>query len=134
MNLPCPARWRTAGIVIAAFLLFSSSNAYAQNAGVEESRVASELREGNNAKALELLSTALQKYPDDAQLWTMQGVAYSRQGQKKEALAAFQHALKIAPNTIPALEGAAQLEFEGSDPRGIPHLDHLLKLRSEDTT
>ena len=134
MNLPCPARWRTAGIVIAAFLLFSSSNAYAQNAGVEESRVASELREGNNAKALELLSTALQKYPDDAQLWTMQGVAYSRQGQKKEALAAFQHALKIAPNTLPALEGAAQLEFEGSDPRGIPHLEHLLKLRSEDTT
>lgn len=134
INLPCPACWRTACAVIAAFLLFSSSSAYAQNAGVEESRVASELREGNNAKALELLSTALQKYPTDAQLWTMQGVAYSRQGQKKEALAAFQHALKIAPNTIPALEGAAQLEFENSDPRGIPYLERLLKVRPEDTT
>lgn len=123
-------------IVVAALgtSLLLSLAAHAQNAGVEENRVASELRDGNNAKALELLSIALRKYPGDAQLWIMQGVAYSRQEQKKEALAAFRHALKIVPNAIPALEGAAQIEFEDADPRGISHLEHLLKLRPEDTT
>lgn len=129
-----PVCTRTCIAIAAVSLLLLPPGVHAQNAGVEESRVASELREGNNAKALELLSPALQKYPTDAQLWTMQGVAYSRQGQNKEALAAFQHALKIAPNGIPALEGAAQIEFENSDPRGIPHLEHLLKVRPEDTT
>src|SRR6185437_2711511 len=134
MNSTFPVRLRVIVAVLATSLLLFPLGVRAQNAGVEENRIASELREGNNEKALELLSTAVQKYPTDAQLWTMQGVAYSRQGQKKEALTAFQHALKLAPDAIPALEGAAQIEFEGGDARGIPHLERLLKLRPEDTT
>ena len=134
MNLSLLVRRFAVVSVVAAPLLLHSVHGQAQNAGIEENRVASELREGNNVKALELLSSALQKYPGDAQLWIMQGVAYSRQQRRKEALAAFRHALKIAPNAIPALEGAAQIEFEDSDVRGIPHLEHLLSLRPDDTT
>lgn len=134
MNFPSTVSRSAVVLVLAVPLLLIPVCANAQNAGVEENRVASELREGNNAKALELLSSALQKYPGDAQLWIMQGVAYSRQEQKKEALPAFRHALSLAPNAIPALEGAAQIEFENGDPRGIPHLEHLLKLRPDDTT
>lgn len=126
--------WQILVVATATSLLMHSLAAQAQTEGLEETRIASELREGNNAKALELLSTALQKYPRDAQLWIMQGVAFSRQQQKKEALAAFRRALNIAPNAIPALEGAAQIEFADSDPRGIPHLEHLLSLRPDDTT
>src|SRR5678815_3236959 len=85
--------------------------AFTQSGVNEESRIAGAIRDGNYAGALELLGPALRRSPGNSQLWTMQGVAYDRQGDKKRALAAFKHALSIAPNTIPALEGAAQIEF-----------------------
>src|SRR4029077_11454117 len=64
----------------------------------------------------------------------MQGVAYNGQGNKKEALNSFRHALKISPDNIPALQGAAQIDFDAGDPAGIPLLEHLLKLRPNDLT
>jgi len=64
----------------------------------------------------------------------MQGVAYDRQGDKKQALAAFRHALKLAPDTIPALEGAAQIEFDAGNPNAIPLLQRLVRLRPGDST
>ena len=88
-----PAHPRTFFAIVAACLFLLPSGVRAQNAGATENRVASELREGNNGKALELLSSSLQKYPGDAQLWIMQGVAYSRQQRRKEALAAFRDEL-----------------------------------------
>ena len=133
MNLRFPVRSNLAFVMASSLLLFSRL-VCAQTSGVEESRVASELREGNTARALELLSSALQKYPNDSQLWIMRGVAYSRQEKKKQALACFQHALRISPNAIPALEGAVQIEFEESDPRAISPLERLLQLRPEDAT
>jgi len=107
---------------------------FAQSAGNEESRIASAIREGNYARALELLGPALGRAPGNAQLWTMQGVAYDRQGDKQHALAAFRHALRIAPDTIPALEGAAQIGFDAGDPGAIPLLTRLARLRPENTT
>src|SRR6266498_233401 len=121
-------------ILMLSLSLFSlRSPSYAQNAGEEESRVASALRDGDPAKALELLVPAVRKFPADAQLWTMQGVAYDRQGNKKEALVSFERALKIAPNAIPALEGAAPIHFDAGSPRAIPLLQHLMRLRPDDT-
>src|SRR5439155_2490023 len=70
----------------------------------------------------------------NADLWTMQGVAYAGRGQKKEALSSFRSALKIFPDNIPALQGAAQIEYEGGNAAGIPLLQHLLRLRPRDAT
>jgi tetratricopeptide (TPR) repeat protein len=134
MTATPPVRLILSVLIFAASLLLLCSPSYAQNAGEEESRIASALRDGNPAGALELLAPALRKFPGDAQLWTMQGVAYERQSNKKEALESFTHALKIAPDTIPALEGAAQIEFDGSSPRAIPLLERLLRRRPDDTT
>ncbi len=64
----------------------------------------------------------------------MQGVAYAGRGQKKEALSSFRSALKISPDIIPALQGAAQIEYESGNPAGIPLLQHLLRLRPRDAT
>jgi cytochrome c-type biogenesis protein CcmH/NrfG len=85
-------------------------------------------------KALELLHPALQQSPGNAELWTMQGVAYAGRGQKKEALSSFRSALKISPDNILALQGAAQIEYEAGDAAGIPLLQHLLRLRPRDAT
>jgi tetratricopeptide (TPR) repeat protein len=42
--------------------------------------------------------------------------------------------LKIAPDYLPALEGAAQLEFDAGSPAAIPLLQRLLKLNPNDQT
>jgi tetratricopeptide (TPR) repeat protein len=122
-------RWRN---LVLAFA-FACSLACAQNTN-EARRIASAIRNGDYTGALQLLGPALRRSPANAELWTMQGVAYDRQGHKSEALRSFEHALKIAPNTIPALEGAAQIQFAAGDQRVIPLLQRLLRLRPEDTT
>jgi tetratricopeptide (TPR) repeat protein len=92
------------------------------------------LRQQDFHKALELLHPALEASPHDAELWTMQGVAFQGEGDQKEALLSFRHALKLTPDNIPALQGVAQLEYEAGDPAGIPVLVHLLRLRPDDQT
>jgi tetratricopeptide (TPR) repeat protein len=114
-------------------ILFLSC-AFAQTPGDRIVFIVSALREQEFAKALELLRPALKESPENAQLWTMQGVAYSGQGQKKEALASFRHALKIAPDYVTALQGAAQIEYDAGSAAGVPLLQHLLRLRPNDVT
>ena len=96
--------------------------------------IASALRAEQFDRALDLLQIALQKFPGDGQLWTMQGVAYAGKGQKKEALTSFRRALKIFPDNIPALQGAAQIDYDTGSAAGIPVIEHLLRLRPNDLT
>jgi Flp pilus assembly protein TadD len=56
-------------------------------------------------KALELLQPALQKFPQDAKLWTLERLALAGKGQTKKALAAYETALKSLPEFLSALEG-----------------------------
>jgi tetratricopeptide (TPR) repeat protein len=96
--------------------------------------IASALRSQEFDKALQLLAPALQQSPGNAQLWAMQGAAYTGLGRKKEAIASFQRALKISPDYIPALQGAAQIQFDSGDASAIPLLQRLLRLRPADST
>ena len=92
------------------------------------------LRNNDSSKALQLLQPALQTYPKDPQLWMLQGLAYSQSGDKKSALASYRSALKMAPEYLAALEGAAQLEYEAGSSDAVPHLEHVLRLRPNDAT
>ena len=121
-------------LLLAFCVALPASVGRAPNSGTEETRIAAAIRDGDNTRALQLLIPALRQSPNDAQLWTMQGVAYQRQGNSKEALAAFTHALKLAPDSIPALQAAAQMEFDQGDPKAIPLLQRLLRLRPNDST
>src|SRR6185437_3920894 len=84
--------------------------------------------------AMQLLRPALQRAPGDAQLWTMQGVAQAGLGQKKQALSSLEHALKIAPNYLPALHTAIQIQFNEANPAAIPFLERVLRLQPGDQT
>jgi tetratricopeptide (TPR) repeat protein len=97
-------------------------------------QIASALREEQYEKALQMLHIALADSPQNSELWTMQGVAFKSTGKTKQALGSFKHALKLAPDNIPALQGAAQIEFDQGDADGIPILEHLLKLHPADLT
>jgi tetratricopeptide (TPR) repeat protein len=113
-----------------AFLAFALAQTPADRTGP----IATALRSQQFDKALELLQPALKKSPGNAQLWTMQGVAYSGKGRKKEALASFRNALKVSPDNVFALQGAAQIEYESGSTAAVPLLKHLLRLRPGDPT
>jgi tetratricopeptide (TPR) repeat protein len=117
------------------FLLWLlSGGAGAQNAAEGFEPVASALRNREFQKALELLGPALQRSPGNAQLWAMQGAAYSGERHTKEALASFRNALRISPDYLPALQGAIQIEYEAGDAAAIPLLQRVLHLRPTDAT
>jgi len=119
-------------VLLAPILILSI--ALAQSAQDRITPIAAALRNQQFDQALDLLHTALQQSPGNSELWTMQGVAYAGRGQKKEALSSFRSALKISPDNIPALQGAAQIEYEAGNAAGVPLLQHLLRLRPKDAT
>ena len=123
---------RNAAALLAATLVVSV--ALAQTAQDQVAPIAAALRNRQFEQALELLRPALRQSPGNADLWTMQGVAYAGRGEKKQALSSFRSALKISPDSIPALQGAAQIEYEASNAAGIPLLQHLLRLKPRDVT
>jgi tetratricopeptide (TPR) repeat protein len=96
--------------------------------------IASALRDEQYEKALQMLHVALADSPANSELWTMQGVAFKGVGNTKDALGSFRRALKLAPDNISALQGAAQIEFDQGDAAGIPILEHLVKLHPNDLT
>lgn len=96
--------------------------------------IVSALRNRDFDRALELLHPALSEAPKNPQLWAFQGLAYSGKGDRKAALASYQSALKIVPDYLPALEGAAQLEYDEGNAEAIPLLQRVLRLRPNETT
>ncbi|MGH9514285.1 MAG: tetratricopeptide repeat protein [Terriglobales bacterium] len=117
-----------------AVMLLLLPSAFGQNLQADRDTIASALRNNEFQKALELLQPALAKSSNDAQLWTMQGVAYAGVGRKHDALASFTHALKISPGDLVALHGVIQIEFDSGDPGAIPLLKEILRQRPADQT
>lgn len=115
-----------------SFSLFYFS-LFPQTSGDQVGAITSALRAGDFAKALQLLRPALQQ-SSTAQLWALQGLAYSGEGHKKEALASFRSGLKVSADYLPALEGAAQIEYEEGNAAAIPLLEEILRQRPDDAT
>jgi tetratricopeptide (TPR) repeat protein len=116
------------------FLAVFLTSASAQTGENGFAPIASALQNKEFHNALELLRPALQAAPGNAELWAMQGAAYAGEGHSKEALDSFGHALKIAPNYLPALQGAIQIDYEAGNPAAIPLLQRVLRARPADRT
>lgn len=84
--------------------------------------------------ALRLSEAVLKQAPRDQRLWTLRGMAFAAKGSQAEALSAFQHALKLEPAYLPALEGAAQIEYNREDPAAKQLLERILVQRPDDPT
>lgn len=85
-------------------------------------------------EALQLCGAALKEFPNDSRLWTLRGMANAGKGSTKSALADYQHALKLAPDFLPALEGAAGIEYAQGSERAKPLLLRVLRQRPDDVT
>jgi tetratricopeptide (TPR) repeat protein len=121
-------------LLVSAVLAASLPLLPAQAGGNRTDRIASALRHEQYEQALRMLHAAIAESPGNSELWTMQGVAFKGVGNTKDALVSFRHALKLTPDNIPALKGAAQIAFDQGSTAGIPILEHLLKLHPEDLT
>jgi tetratricopeptide (TPR) repeat protein len=131
-----PATRRIRPLLVSAFIILLSvvSLARAQSGADRVGQIASALQSKEYEKALGLLRPALAASPENPQLWTMQGEAYSGAGHKKEALSSFRNALKFSSDYLPALQGAVQIEFDAGDTAAIPLLQRVLRLRPADAT
>lgn len=118
--------------IVALLALGPLALSQASTSGVRE--ITSALRARDFDNALQLLQPALQQNPKNAQLWTLQGIAYSGKSDKKEALQSFRHALSLSPNYLPALEGAAQIEYDNGDKDAEILLGRVLTLQPHDPT
>jgi predicted Zn-dependent protease len=92
------------------------------------------LRAGQVDTALQLLHADLEQSPSDATLWTLDGIALSIKKDEKASLDAFQKALAISPNYLPAPEGAAQIEYARGSKDAEPTLRRILDVHPDDPT
>jgi len=121
-------------MVLIAFCLAATPFAHTQADKEEVGAIVTALQSRDYAKATQMARAAVQRFPRNSQLWTLLGIALSDQKSEKEALAAFRHALSIAPDSLAALEGAAQIEYQAGSADAMPHLRHILQLRPDDPT
>lgn len=121
-------------ICFALFVLLLHSAIIGQTMNDRVQAIASALRDHEYAKALDLLRPAVQSSPKNPQLWMFQGLAYAGEGDTKSALSAYRQAIKISPDYLPALEGAAQIEYEAGNASAIPLLQQILKRRPDEAT
>lgn len=92
------------------------------------------LREGKFREALGEAEGQLKEHPKDVRLLTVAGIAFTQLGNEAEALRRYRQALAIAPNYLPALEGATQIEYKRNDAEASEHLARLIKLNPSDQT
>jgi tetratricopeptide (TPR) repeat protein len=107
----------------AAAILFLSLPLLAQQDAILQA-----LRARQFSQALELCTRQIKTDPANPKLWLYQGVAQQEVGRVKDALASFRHASQLAPKLLPALEGAAQIEYRTGDPQCRKTLEKIVAL------
>ena len=127
MNLP-----RVAGLLLLSWCFATSG--FAQAGSSDVAAIVAALRARQYEAALQRLAPALQHEPNNPQLHSLQGIAFAGQGHRAQALAAFRRALTLSPDYLPALEGAAQIEYQAGSASAVPLLNHILRLRPSDPT
>jgi len=121
-------------IYLLLLLLSLRSGALGQTSNDQLQSITYAIRGREFEKALQLLQTAIQSSPKNPQLWMLQGLAFAGKGESQSALTSYRRALLIAPEYLPALEGAAQIEYEAGSKDAIPLLEHVLKIHPDDVT
>src|SRR5580698_5290489 len=112
-------RWRQIALPWAHALLICCFLAAAHQASAQTSpggspidRITQSLRNQNFDGALRDCNAVIKKTPKDKRVWALRGMAYAGRGDPSAALDSYRHALSLDPAYLPALEGAAQIEYQ----------------------
>lgn len=93
-----------------------------------------QLRMGHGQEALSLSNSALAAHPGDCKLLSLRAVALTSLNRPEDALAAFKKALAKCPAYLPALEGAAQIEYTQPNPEVTNLLNRIIAIQPENVT
>jgi Flp pilus assembly protein TadD len=96
--------------------------------------IVASVKQGDFAGALNSSALALQTSPNDYQIWILRGMAYSDFRKNAPAQIAFEHALKLAPSYLTALEGEAQLKYKQAEDGARPFLLRVPTVLPNDPT
>jgi len=127
-------RQATLMIVVTSFVIALPTFAFTQATPASSAAVIAALQKGQNEEAVRMADAMLRADPRSCQLWTLRGVGLERSGHSGEALDAYRRALSFAPDYLPALEGAAQLNYKAQSPQAIPLLRHIVSLQPGSAT
>jgi Flp pilus assembly protein TadD len=92
------------------------------------------IRNGRFTEAVAACDRELKAAPGNAPLLTLKGIALASAGDRAAALAALRIAQSVNPNYLPALEAAAQIEFDGQDANAVRTLESILRLSPTNQT
>jgi tetratricopeptide (TPR) repeat protein len=120
--------------LIAGFALAWALPAQAQDAKGAIASIESLIRSQQYDRALRTVKAALRTDPSDYKLWALEGICLGLQGSDSDALAAFDRAIHISPNYMPAIKGEVQILYKTGDKRAIPLLERMLKSNPSDST
>ena len=118
-------------LLLISTLCFNVAVASAQGTQATRPEVIRQLQRGNNQAALSLAEEALKTAPRDCALLSLQGIAETGLHQQQPALASFEKALTFCPTYLPALEGAAQIEYAQGSPDASPLLQRILAVQPQ---
>ena len=99
-----------------------------------EQSIAAALGARNFSEAYQLSRSAVAESPRNPKLLAFEAYALMGLGRRSEALNAYNTALSVSPDYLPALEGAAELEYDARSQRAAALLERILKLRPEEPT
>jgi len=114
--------------------VFAAGIAGAQNDRVAVQSVVEALRDRDYVKALSLSKALTQAKPGDPRAWTLKGMALAGLGERSSAVEAFDQALQLDPNYVPALKASAQIQYDAGSPEAEKLLDKLVSINSVDQT
>jgi len=123
--------------LLACLILLASPSAFDGQAvayPVNLNEATQAIRDQQFARALELLDPVLRAEPRNVRAWTAKGLAEEGLAQPQKALESFRKALSVDPGCVPALEGAAQIEYQTRDPLAQTHLEKIAALEPHNGT
>src|SRR5262249_34642583 len=118
-------------LLLLSLALSLAAGAQTGASGVERS-IEAALGARNFSEAYQLSRSAVADSPTNPKLLALEAYALMGLGRPSEALNAYNRALKVSPDYLPALEGAAQLEYDARSKRAAVLLERILKLRPDE--
>jgi tetratricopeptide (TPR) repeat protein len=123
-----------ANLLVATAAILLTGLVFAQANADEANAVARELKQNHYQQAVALADNILTTHPTDCQVLTLRGIALGQERQIAGAKESFDRALQSCPDSLPALEGAAQIAYATHSPAAVDLLHRILLLQPDNQT